>query len=200
MLAGVYRITYSYLEFSRSEACMRAADPRSLGFRPGLGTDAFSLEFDMQSVMTVMGVNYGLIDFDVLQEVPFTRGVLQLGGESQAYANYYNPRYPNMNVITCFAKFNSSAEDFGHDRVSICAIEIGITPILPVFNHIGYESEGLNGSLYCHCGEEIMSDVALSSQCNQFMMMTGACRASRLLLSECAIPTPALITARLLRS
>jgi hypothetical protein len=171
--AGVYRIHYSYSEYSQNEVCMQAADPRSLNFRPGLGTDTFTLEFDMQSVMTVMGVNYGVIDHEVLEEVPFTRGELLLNGKMQAFANYYNPRYPNMNVITCFANENSTANDFWYDRVSICAVEIGITPLYPVFNHLGYDKPGFNDTLYCDCSEEVLSDRELSYQCNKFLMMTG---------------------------
>mmetsp|Transcript_25031 Transcript_25031/g.46762 ORF Transcript_25031/g.46762 Transcript_25031/m.46762 type:complete len:743 (+) Transcript_25031:137-2365(+) len=171
--SGIYRIHYSYAEYISNEVCMKAADPRNLDFRPGMGTDAFTLEFDMQSVMTVLGVNYGIIDYEVLEEVPFTRGELELSSGVQVFANYYNPRYPNMNVITCFANQNTSSPEFSYDRVSICAVEIGLTPMYPVFNHLGYNQPGLDETLYCDCSEEVLSNRELSYECNKFLMLTG---------------------------
>lgn len=91
-LAGVYRIRYSYAEFIANDACMQVADPKSLNYVPELGTDDFTLEFDVQSVMTALGVNYGIIDYEVLQEVPFTRGTFEIEGEMIVYAQYYNSR------------------------------------------------------------------------------------------------------------
>lgn len=161
---------------------MQVADPRSLNFVPELGTDDFTLEFDVQSVMTAIGVNYGVIDFEELQEVPYTRDEVEIDGVSQVYAEYYNSRYPNMNTITCFAHKNIFAEDYEWDRIDTCAIEIGITPLYPVLNHIGYTppaeaAEGGPGgsaeTLYCSCSEEIMSSSDLSEQCESFLLMTG---------------------------
>jgi hypothetical protein len=173
----VYRLHYSYAEFSASQACMQVVDPRSLNFLPELASDDFWLEFDVQSVMTVMGVNYGLIDFEVLEEVPFTRGEVLINGTLQKYALYYNPRYPSMNSVTCFTNDNNATAEY--DRVGLCALELGDTPVYPVMNHIGRrsenESEGMGvESVYCDCSEEVISNQALSAQCDAFLLMTGA--------------------------
>jgi hypothetical protein len=157
---------------------MRIADPRSMNFIPDLNTDDFILEFDMQSVMTAMGVNYGVIDYLVLQEVPFTRDVVQVNGQPRTYASYYNPRYPNMNVITCFTNTNTTSEQYEHDQVDVCVLNIGATMFYPVYNHVGYRGDttpSLNEHLLCTCSEEVLSNDRFSEECRKFMMMTGRC-------------------------
>lgn len=85
-----------------------------------------------------------------------------------------------MDPLTCFPHMNTSAESYQYDKVDTCSIEVGITPMYPVFNHIGYTlpgQESVNGerleTLHCTCSEEIVSNSELSSQCDQFFMMTG---------------------------
>ena len=176
--AGVFRVKYSYAEFMSSESCTNAGDPRNMGFIPGINTDEFVLEFDMQSVMTCIGVNYGIIDYEVLQEVPYTRSTVVLNGQEETYALYYNPRYPNMNAITCFANKNSSSIEFEYDRITVCAYQIGATPFYPVYNHIGYRGE-LNETKYCSCSDEVFSNDKISEECNAFLLMTGKCAACK---------------------
>jgi hypothetical protein len=173
--AGVFRVVYSYQQFIQNDACMRIADPHTMNFIPGLNTDDFVLEFDMQSTMTALGVNYGVIDSTVLQEVPFTRSPAQINGNFKTYASFYNPRYPNMNAITCFLNMDTTSEYYEYNKVDVCVLRIGDTFFYPAYNHIGYYDASLDETLYCSCSEEVLSNADFSEQCRQFMMVTGRC-------------------------
>jgi len=126
--------------------------------------------------MTSLSVNFGVLDVGAgkLQEVPFSNGTAMFDGEERIFADFYYPRYPNMNTVRCFLNKGAKSGQQDDDVIDVCFILMGKTYVYPVYNHLGYfPNMSFAKTLFCSCSEEIMSNKDLLQQCDNFLMMTG---------------------------
>lgn len=152
---GVFTISYPIDKFLASPACMSIVDPYHFGY-PGFGPE-FTFRVDMQSAITAIGVNTGIIQLDDLELVPHTQSSFVSDGVLYISHYYFYPRYPGMTPLQCV---NSTSDQI------LCAISYGSIYAYPIFNHLG---ASFTSPVYCDCE----SGIGRSKRCNYFNLLPG---------------------------
>jgi hypothetical protein len=166
---GVFTISYPIDQYLASPTCMAIVNPYHCGYR-GQGP-LFTLLIDMQSAITAIGINTGVIDFNELEIVPDTRSTFSSQGVVYETQYYFYPRYPGMTPLQCVNSTSttrvgdSSGSD---DQIIICAISYGQVYAYPLFNHLG---ASFTQPMYCDC-ENTMLGVT-SKNCNYMNLIPG---------------------------
>jgi hypothetical protein len=152
---GVFTISYPIDKYLASPACMSIVDPYHFGYT-GFGPE-FTIRIDMQSAVTAIGVNTGIVQLSDLELVPNTQSSFISHGIFYFAHYYFYPRYPGMTPLQCV---NSTS-----DQV-ICAISFGAVYAYPIFNHLG---ASFTSPQYCDCE----TGIGQSKNCNYFNLIPG---------------------------
>jgi hypothetical protein len=152
---GVFTISYPIEEYLASPTCMNIVNPYHFGYI-GHGP-TFTFRIDMQSAITAIGINTGVIAFNELEIVPQTESSFMSHGVLYHSQYYFYPRYPGMTPLQCV---NGTA-----DRM-ICAISYGQVYAYPIFNHLG---ASFISPVYCDCN----TPLGHSKNCNYFNLLPG---------------------------
>jgi hypothetical protein len=153
---GIYTISYPITRYVSSASCLQIANPLHFGYT-GLGSD-FTIRIDMQSAITALGVNIGLIPMDQLEKVAYTESYFTSDGIDYIANFYYYPRYPGMTPLFCVTLATTGQ--------LVCALEYGSIYAYPLFNHIG---ASLEKPTYCDCE----NGIGLLQNCSQFYLLSG---------------------------
>jgi hypothetical protein len=152
---GVFTISYPIDKYLASPACMSILNPYHFGYT-GFGPE-FTFRLDMQSAITAIGVNTGIIQLDDLELVPHTQSSFVSDGVLYFSNFYFYPRYPGMTPLQCV---NSTSDQI------LCAISFGYVYAYPIFNHLG---ASFTSPMYCDC----KTGIGRSKQCNYFNLIPG---------------------------
>jgi hypothetical protein len=104
-------LTYSIPYYMYNYDCTNIGGPPSnLGASPFSSAAFFDLKFDIRSLMTALAVNYGVLNFEYLIEIPALRQeVLSL---NLTFREMFDPKFPGMSPIQCLTE-------------KACAIRVG---------------------------------------------------------------------------
>jgi hypothetical protein len=170
---GIFTISYPMTQYLLSSSCMSIANPEHFGYTGLTGSETFSLRIDMQSAITALGINTGMIAVADLEMIPYTESTFVSDGITYTANYYYYPRYPGMTPLYCAnltssnsASSSSSSTESGSLNRLVCAILYGNIYAYPLFNHLGASFEE---PIYCDCE----NDTGSSPQCNGFLLLTG---------------------------
>jgi hypothetical protein len=159
--SGKLMLSYNYQEYVDNSICYASAQPFVLGYISGVNTNQLTVKFDVRTLVTVMAVNLGILDFDQLVEIPGYSSNYTYAGTPYNVSRYFNPKYPGMSEFSCIKDID----------LKKCIVSIGATYAIPLFNHMGQ-----NGILPqpCFCSSINVSE--LDNQyfpCNMFYLMSG---------------------------
>mmetsp|Transcript_17910 Transcript_17910/g.33677 ORF Transcript_17910/g.33677 Transcript_17910/m.33677 type:complete len:755 (-) Transcript_17910:313-2577(-) len=163
--ASQYRLTFDAIPYLANEHCMNVLDLQAAGYSEAAGLPEFDIIFDINTVLTCVSVNVGVIQLSVLEVVPHSSGIFTLpDGRRFAYGRYFYPRFPDMDTMYCIT-------DVDTGELVNCGLYHVTLNFLPVFNHLGF-IDGIPGhSGYCSCEGNMTA--ALLQQCNAYSFVTG---------------------------
>lgn len=90
---------YQYEEFVQSTACMNIMNPLKAGFDPDLNQGVFKLSIHVESIITAIGVNLGLIAHDELEQIPGSEFTYSYKGEDFLLSSYYYSQFPGARCV-----------------------------------------------------------------------------------------------------
>lgn len=153
---GIYTISYPITRYLLSSSCMNIANPVHFGY-VGIGSD-FTIRIDMQSAITALGINIGVITPQQLEKVPYTESSFVSGGIDYVANFYYYPRYPGMTPLFCVTLETTEK--------LVCSLRYGNIYAYPLFNHLGASFEE---PIYCDCA----NGIGQLRNCSQFLLLSG---------------------------
>jgi hypothetical protein len=114
-------MTYSIPYESYNKTCSHiGGDPRNLGANQFTTASNFDVKIDVKSLITALAVNYGILKYEYLIEIPALKQ--EDRSLNLTVKAFYDPKYPGMSPIQCFTK----------DK---CAIRVGPTNMGVPFFH-----------------------------------------------------------------
>lgn len=152
---GIFTISYPIVQFLASTSCMSIINPYHFGYT-GVGTE-FIIRIDMQSAITAIGVNTGIIKINDLEKVPYTESYFTTNNINYESNYYFYPRYPGMTPLQCV--------NLTSDKI-VCALSYGSVYVYPVFNHFG---GSLDEPMKCDCE----SGTGYLPRCSYFNLLPG---------------------------
>lgn len=150
---GTLSASFDISSYSTSCNSTLAAD--ALGYDSVLDGDRMLLEMDVRSMITAMAVNIALVDLDLLELIPGS----QYSIDQTTFERYYDPRYPEMNPISCV-----------RNGTAVCVLPIGHTHGLPFFLHKGINR---NYPTICNCTTLAGALDSPEHDCNLFHFISG---------------------------
>mmetsp|Transcript_23089 Transcript_23089/g.33818 ORF Transcript_23089/g.33818 Transcript_23089/m.33818 type:complete len:840 (-) Transcript_23089:259-2778(-) len=133
---------YSYNDFMATENCS-VINPEMFGYSERFHGDDFTVSLDVNTAITAIAVNKGILNATHLEEI-----------QSSRYLNFtqrIDNRFPNMTPLMCI------------DHANICLLKIGKLIVAPVYNHFG----SLRINQPCVCSDH------MDPYCNVFDFMIG---------------------------
>jgi hypothetical protein len=114
-------MTYSIPYESYKTVCMDiGGDPQNLGANQFTNSSNFDVKVDLKSLVTALAVNYGILKYEYLIEIPALRQ--EDPSLNLTVKAFYDPKYPGMSPIQCLTR-------------SSCAVKIGPTNMgIPFFH------------------------------------------------------------------
>ncbi|RYG66180.1 hypothetical protein EON64_10340 [archaeon] len=166
---GRITVTWDYDELMSNPVCPLVITPENFGFVSIIDRNKFSLNVDVRTVITSIAVNERILSLRDLEFIPNTNTSFPYTSKTQEVlvvnaSNFYDPRYPGMDPITCVT-------DVG--LPNICIVFLGSVIALPVFSHRGFSSLD---PIPCDCSQSYMQQSDLDDpnhECNQFSFLTG---------------------------
>jgi hypothetical protein len=159
---GTIAVSYDVDSFQSNPSCSGNGNITDYGYSPIANTDKFNLQFDIRALITAVAINLGVVKpRRQLQLVDHT--VYNVSQVSYYAASFVDPRYPGMAPVLCL---------FDKRDTPYCLISVGFMYGLPVFNHIGNNTEY---PAKCDCTQEISEGVNknYTNVCNHFNFLTG---------------------------
>jgi hypothetical protein len=105
-------------------------DPPKFGYDWISKPDDFSINLDMRTMISVVGINSGVVRINNLVRVPAMDKRFEYNSGTIEMSAYYDPKYAGMSPIFCVT---STARP-------VCIIEIGGVPAMPFFHHAGMDN------------------------------------------------------------
>jgi hypothetical protein len=162
---SLLKVSYSYSEYMSNPTCRNIVHPDHLGYISQYDGDDFSLTIDVQSLMTAIAVNSGILNTTELELVPFSQSSYVTDNVQYIVGKYYFPRFPGMQPLVCVLEANNPTND-----AFLCGIQFGSIYTQPFFNHFGrqfYEPDMCTCDVYS--GIEDDNNYA----CNWFNFIAG---------------------------
>jgi hypothetical protein len=169
---GRLALDYSYQQYINNPVCMKVTSPTTLGYISIADGDNFLIDLDVQSVLTAMSVNFGVLSMTDLVEIPDTLSRFLYNGMNFSISTFYSPKSPSMQPLTCMENegFNVSMP-LSATNVFLCGSNFGQLYVVPIFNHAGS-----NYSVPRPCDCQFADSYGLNSSyapCNLFNFISG---------------------------
>jgi hypothetical protein len=157
----------SYSEITNSPLCSFAITPQLFGYIKEVDADDFRLSLDVRALVTSLAVNVGILQLDDIEVISNSRMSFPYVRDNQTVqvnvSSYYDPRYPDMDYITCLM-----------DNVGIpnaCIAKFGSVIALPIFHHRGTSDIWPD---FCVCEDLNMEELESPRHpCNVFSFISG---------------------------
>ena len=166
---GDINVNLNYADFSSNAICMAALTPSSFGYVQAYDVNDFSISLHVDSFITAMSVNLGIMDIADLIIAQYL-GIfinVRVGNQKFSYVlnEYFDIRFNTMIPIYCMR--NVTALPANVNLKQLCFVNIANSKLgLPVFNHYGNTKSDVPD--YCDCKTN-----GHSQQCNQFAFLSG---------------------------
>lgn len=159
---GELQMEYNYDLFMANPICESTGNPKDLGYLTNINSNLYSIKFDVRSLVTALAVNLKIAYLSDLVEITAYQESYSSQGMILNISRYYDPKYPSMTPITCITNPDQQQ----------CVLIIGrATYALPVFNHIGNNTDYPMKCICSDYNETILSDRYFS--CNLFRLLAG---------------------------
>jgi hypothetical protein len=170
--SGKLSLIYDYPEYMETPMCRDALDPDLVGYLATSDGNEFSVEFDIRSMITCVAVNLGIMGLDTLIRIPAFDSWVNYSNVIYNVSSYYDPKYSNMDPITCMMIPPNSTEigpSYGYTQC-IVLIELQVSAI-PMFNHVGQSADF---PIPCNCTTLTWDQIDdRFDPCNIFFFMSG---------------------------
>lgn len=157
--SGIFTAIFQYNEFMNLSTCYSIANPFMLGYLPTVSNGEFYLKYDINSLLTSVAVNIGVLEINSLQLVEGMTTEYEFGGIVYISNSYVDSRYPKMNPILCTL----------YDNLPVCAFQFGYVYAWPIFQHKG---NNITFPDPCNCHNPSQSRGSYA-QCNLFDFIHG---------------------------
>jgi hypothetical protein len=163
---------YNYSIYSKATYCAASLNPFIAGYYPILQGATYTLELDMNAFSTAVAVNLGILPLDLLQTIPGKDISSVLDGFVVEFAEYFDPRTPEMESIICLKNVTSldgtptttQARGFLSGYKDFCMMKFSSSLMIPTFNHAG---ASLSEPKQCSCS----NGVGYSAACQEFNLL-----------------------------
>lgn len=131
-----------YLNF-----CKDIVNPHDFGYIAKYDHTTFSIEMDLVSLTSALSVNLGMIEKSHFEKSADDLFLGMYNSKSLSLQSLFDPRYPRMQPILCFALSDVDYYDnydLGSGATSFvgkCIMRLGETVIIPAFNHWASECQ-----------------------------------------------------------
>lgn len=105
---GLMTLEYNYYEYIHNHLCNTTADPVIFGYLPTVDGETFTLSMDIRSLITGLAINLGILSIDEIVQITAFNSLYEYNGVIYNVSSYYDPKYPNMQPVTCLRNFNMS--------------------------------------------------------------------------------------------
>lgn len=144
---GIVSQTYDFAAFQSDPSCASHSSPELLGYDYFSRPRAFSISFDIRTLISAIAINEGFLS-------PANMVAVEGGSYSYTYngmhfvaVRYYDPKYPGMTPLYCGENLDSPAEGVEAFPV-LCAMRVGNIFVLPFIQHLG---QSLQTPIPCDC-------------------------------------------------
>lgn len=170
--SGIMRLNYDYKQFMSNSQCLNVTNPSLLGYVPIVDGSQFTLNFDVQTLMTALAVNLYVIQLSALVELPHFNSDYEYNGIQYYISYYYSPKFPSMIPMICLKTVNYQ-EDFPNNATNafLCGLNYNGVTAMPIFNQFGSNS---TFPMPCDCANAASYDLDVAfSNCNLFNFLSG---------------------------
>lgn len=160
-------VNYTY--YATQPLCMVALQPQLFGYIASVDNNIFSYGLDVNSFITAMAVNYGILELQDLGVASQTVYRFSVGGNHYLGQQYFDLRYPYMSPILCVRNASALPAGAGVLLQRLCFVLENEAVTLPLYHHFGLS---YRYPIPCRCGEA-NDNVGSLPPCQVFNMLAS---------------------------